>query len=65
MTQRSTKVVEPQAPAVESRTEPSTAAGAEEPAAEEEAQAELLVLKLKKGNMSVPTASLRLSAQIF
>jgi predicted secreted protein len=43
MTQRSTKVVEPQAPAVESRPEPSSTAGAEEPAvaqAEEEAPAE-------------------------
>jgi hypothetical protein len=43
MTQRSTEVVEPQAPAVESRPEPSTAAGAEEPTAtqaEEEAPAE-------------------------
>jgi hypothetical protein len=37
ITQRLTKVVEPQAPAMESRPEPSTAAGAEEPAA---AQAE-------------------------
>jgi predicted secreted protein len=43
MTQRSTKVVESQAPAVDSRPEPSTTAGAEEPAlaqAEEEAPAE-------------------------
>jgi predicted secreted protein len=43
MTQRSTNVVEPQAPAVESRTEPSTTAGAEEPTvaqAEEEAPTE-------------------------
>jgi hypothetical protein len=42
MTQRSTRVVEPQAPAVNSRPEPSTTAGAEEPAAaqaEEEAPA--------------------------
>jgi hypothetical protein len=42
MTQQSTKVVEPQAPAVDSRLEPSTTAGAEEPAAvqaEEEAPA--------------------------
>jgi hypothetical protein len=42
MTQRSTRVVKPQAPAVESRPEPSTAAGAEELAAaqaEEEAPA--------------------------
>jgi hypothetical protein len=37
MTQRSTRVVEPQAPTVESRPESSTTAGAEEPAA---AQAE-------------------------
>jgi predicted secreted protein len=43
VTQRSTRVVEPQAPAMESRPEPSTAAGAEEPAAaqaEEEEPAE-------------------------
>jgi predicted secreted protein len=43
MTQRSTAVIEPQAPAVESRPEPSTTAGAEEPAAaqaEEEAPTE-------------------------
>jgi hypothetical protein len=43
MTQRSTRVVEPQASAVDSRPEPSTTAGAEEPAAaqdEEEAPAE-------------------------
>jgi hypothetical protein len=43
MTQRSTSVVEPQAPAVESRLELSTTASAEEPAAaqaEEEAPAE-------------------------
>jgi hypothetical protein len=43
MTKRSTRVVEPQAPAVESRPEPSTTAGAEEPAAakaEEEAPTE-------------------------
>jgi hypothetical protein len=37
MTQRSTRIVELQAPAVESRPEPSTTAGAEEPTA---AQAE-------------------------
>jgi hypothetical protein len=44
MTQRSTNVIEPQAPAVESRPEPSTTAGAGEPAvaqAEEEAPAEV------------------------
>jgi hypothetical protein len=43
MTQRSTRVVKPQVPAVESRPELSTTAGAEEPAAahaEEEAPAE-------------------------
>jgi predicted secreted protein len=43
MTQRSTRVVEPQAPSVEIRQELSTTAGAEEPAAaqaEEEAPAE-------------------------
>jgi hypothetical protein len=43
MTQRSTRVVEPQAPAMESRPEPSAAAGTEEPVAaqaEEEAPAE-------------------------
>jgi hypothetical protein len=43
MTQRSTRVVEPQAPAVENRPKPSTTTGAEEPAAaqaEEEAPAE-------------------------
>jgi hypothetical protein len=33
MTQRSTRIVEPQAPAVENRSEPSMTAGAEEPAA--------------------------------
>jgi hypothetical protein len=33
MTQLSTRVVEPQAPAMESRPEPSMAAGAKEPAA--------------------------------
>jgi hypothetical protein len=44
MTQRSTSVVEPQAPIVESRPEPSTTVGAEEPTAaqaEEEASAEV------------------------
>jgi hypothetical protein len=43
MTQRATRVVEPQAPAVESRPEPSATTGAEEPVAaqaEEEAPAE-------------------------
>jgi hypothetical protein len=43
MTQRVTRVVEPQAPAVESRPEPSATTGAEEPVApqvEEEAPAE-------------------------
>jgi hypothetical protein len=43
LTQRSTTVVEPQAPVVESRTEPPVTAAAEEPAAtqaEEEAPAE-------------------------
>jgi hypothetical protein len=43
MTQRSTRVVEPRAPAMESRPEPSTTTGAEEPVvaqAEEEAPAE-------------------------
>jgi predicted secreted protein len=43
MTQRSTGVVEPRAPAVESRPEPSATTGAEEPVAaqaEEEAPAE-------------------------
>jgi hypothetical protein len=43
MTQRPTRVVEPQAPAVENRPEPSATAGAEEPAttqAREEAPAE-------------------------
>jgi hypothetical protein len=33
MTQRSTRIVEPQAPAVENRSEPSMTAGTEEPAA--------------------------------
>jgi hypothetical protein len=43
LTQRSTTVVEPQSPVVESRTEPATATAAEEPAvtqAEKEAPAE-------------------------
>jgi hypothetical protein len=43
MTQRTTRVVEPQAPGVESRPEPSTTTGAEEPIAaqvEEETPAE-------------------------
>jgi hypothetical protein len=43
MTQQSTRVIEPQAPAMESRPEPSTTTGAEEPVAaqaEEEAPAE-------------------------
>jgi hypothetical protein len=43
LTQRSTTVVEPQAPVVESRTEPAATAAVEEPAAaqaEEEAPAE-------------------------
>jgi predicted secreted protein len=43
MTQRSTRVVEPQAPAMESRPEPSATTGAEEPVsaqAEEEAPTE-------------------------
>jgi hypothetical protein len=43
MTQQTTRVVEPQAPAVESRPEPSVTTGAEEPIAsqaEEEAHAE-------------------------
>jgi hypothetical protein len=49
MTQRSTGVVEPQAPAVESRLEPSTTAGAKEPAAaqtEEEAPAEVGIVDI-------------------
>jgi hypothetical protein len=49
MTQRSTSVVEPQAPAVESRPEPSTTAGAEESTAaqaEEEAPAEAGLLDI-------------------
>jgi hypothetical protein len=44
LTQRSTTIVEPQAPVVESRTEPAVTAAAEEPAltqAEEEAAAEV------------------------
>jgi hypothetical protein len=44
LTQRSTTIVEPQAPVIESRTEPVTTAAAEEPAAtqaEEEAPAEV------------------------
>jgi predicted secreted protein len=44
MTQRTTRVVEPQAPAVESRPKMSTTTGAEEPVAaqaEEEAPAEV------------------------
>jgi predicted secreted protein len=43
MTQQSTRVVEPQEPAMESRSEPSATAGAKEPVAaqaEEEAPAE-------------------------
>jgi predicted secreted protein len=43
MTQRTTRVVEPQAPAMESRPEPSATTGVEEPVAaqvEEEAPAE-------------------------
>jgi predicted secreted protein len=43
MTQRLTRVVKPQAPAMDSRPEPSTTAGADEPAAaqaEEEVPAE-------------------------
>jgi hypothetical protein len=43
MTRRTTRVVEPQAPAVESRPEPSATTGAEEPVAaqiEEEVPAE-------------------------
>jgi predicted secreted protein len=43
MTQRSTRVVEPQAPAMESRPDPSAANGAEDPVvaqAEEEVPAE-------------------------
>jgi predicted secreted protein len=43
MTQRTTRVVEPQVPAVESKLEPSATTGAEEPATaqvEEEAPAE-------------------------
>jgi predicted secreted protein len=43
LTQQSTTVVEPQAPVIESRTEPAATAAAEEPAAaqaEEEAPAE-------------------------
>jgi hypothetical protein len=43
MTQRSTRVVEPQSPAMESRPEPSAATGAEDPVAalaEKEAPAE-------------------------
>jgi hypothetical protein len=49
MTQWSTKVVEPQAPAVESRPEPSATAGDEEPAAaqaEEEAPAKAGLLDI-------------------
>jgi hypothetical protein len=49
MTQRSTSVVEPQVPAVESRSGPSTTAGAEEPTvpqAEEEVPAEAVLVDI-------------------
>jgi hypothetical protein len=49
MTQRSTRVVEPQALAMESRPEPSVATGAEDPVAaqaEEEAPAEVGLLDI-------------------
>jgi hypothetical protein len=49
MTQRTTTVVEPQAPAVESRPEPSATTGAEEPVAaqiEEEAPAEAVLVDI-------------------
>jgi hypothetical protein len=49
MTQRSTRVVEPQAPAMDSRPEPSTTASAEEPAAtqaEEEAPVEVRLVDI-------------------
>jgi hypothetical protein len=49
MTQRSTRVIEPQAPAVESRPEPSATSGAEEPAAaqaEEEAPTEAVLVDI-------------------
>jgi hypothetical protein len=49
MTQRTTTVVEPQAPTVESRPEPSATTGAEEPVAaqiEEEAPAEAVLVDI-------------------
>jgi hypothetical protein len=46
MTQRSTRVVKPQAPTVESRTEPSVTSGAEEPAAAQAEEEGLLKLGL-------------------
>jgi hypothetical protein len=59
MTQRSTRVVEPQAPTVERRLEPSTTAGAEEPAAaqaEEEAPAEVGLVDISS-KLGAPTVT--------
>jgi hypothetical protein len=59
ITQRSTRVVEPQAPAMESRPEPSTTTGAEEPVAaqaEEEAPAEARLVDIA-GILSAPTVT--------
>jgi hypothetical protein len=59
MTQRTTRVVEPQAPAVESRPETSTTTGAEEPVAaqaEEEVPAEAGIVDIAT-ILGIPTVT--------
>jgi hypothetical protein len=59
LTQRSTTIVEPQAPVFESRTEPTAIAAAEEPAAaqaEEEATAEVGLVDIAS-ILGAPTVS--------
>jgi hypothetical protein len=59
MTQRTTRVVEPQAPAVESRPETSTTTGAEEPVAaqaEEEVPAEVGIVDIAT-ILGIPTVT--------
>jgi hypothetical protein len=59
MTQRMTRVIEPQVPTVESRPEPSATTGAEEPVAaqvEEEAPAKSGLVDIA-GKLSAPTVT--------
>jgi hypothetical protein len=70
LTQQSTTVVEPQAPIVESRTEPAATVAAEEPAAaqaEEEAPAEAGLVDIASilGALTVTVVRSSLEVKIF